>query len=51
MKIALAVYLGYFLKMGTSENRTTEIRSNQEPSVIGIIITLLEGSEDPICLP
>ena len=33
--------------MRMSENRTTEIRSNQGPSVIGIIITLLEGSEDP----
>ena len=33
VKIALAGYLDYFLKMRTSENRTTEIRRSQWPSV------------------
>ena len=33
MKIAWAGYLGYFLKMCTSENRTTEIRMSQGPDV------------------
>ena len=33
MKIQQAGYLGYFLKMRMSENRTTEIRWNQGPVV------------------
>ena len=34
MKIASDGYLGYFLKMSMSENRTTEIRRSQGPVYI-----------------
>ena len=30
-KKTISEYLGYFLKMRTSENRTTEIRRSQNP--------------------
>ena len=40
-KIAQAGYLGYFLKMRTNENRTTEIRRSQGPGVVQQTIYLL----------
>ena len=36
VKIAEAGYLGIFLKMHTSENRTTEIRRSQGPGALFI---------------
>ena len=42
-KNASAGYLGYFLKIRTSEKRTTEIRRSQGPSVLETGIPLQIG--------
>ena len=41
VKIVLAGYFGYFLKICTSENRTTEIRRSQGPCVEYLVATTL----------